>query len=216
MKLWLVPKYTRGMFAGDDWIVEWPKAEALSLRMREICATIPLRGTWEPNDRIAFAMASFRLAQEHHASIHLLFGNNKPSSANALARPLLEAALRVVWIAEEASNQEISALANGRESVIPLLGELITLVSKGSEITISGRHRGLLDNLTHGGGKAMAAQFLGGEKLERLSAAMIAQAGLALFAAGYTIAQLLGRQDLLAELINGNPILGSANETPEM
>jgi hypothetical protein len=53
----------------------------------------------------------------------------------------------------------------------------------------------------------MAAQFLEGEELERSSSVMIAQAGIALDAAGYTIAQLLGRQDLLAELINATPTL---------
>jgi hypothetical protein len=110
------------MFTGADWILDWPKAEAFSLRIGEICAAIPLRGAWEPNDRIAFAMASFRLAQEHHSSIHLLFRHNKPASANALARPLVEAGLRTVWIAEDATDQEISAIARGRESVIPLLG----------------------------------------------------------------------------------------------
>lgn len=53
----------------------------------------------------------------------------------------------------------------------------------------------------------MGAQFLVGQELERLSAAVIAQAGLALGTAGYTIAQLLGRQDLMAELINATPTL---------
>ena len=52
--------------------------------MGEICVRIPLRGAWEPNDRIAFAMASFRLPQEHHSSIHLRFDHNKSVSANAL------------------------------------------------------------------------------------------------------------------------------------
>ena len=77
------------MFTGADWILEWPNAEAFSLRMGEICARIPLRGTWEPYDRIVFAMALFWLAQEHHSSIHLLYRHNKSASANALAGPLI-------------------------------------------------------------------------------------------------------------------------------
>lgn len=138
------------MYTGGDWILEWPKAEAFSLRMGEICAAIPLRGTWEPNDRIAFAMASFRLAREHHSSIHLLFRHNKCASANALARPLIEAGLRAVWIVEDASHQEISAIAEGSESIIPLLGKLSSRLSKRSEIKLGGNFRGLLDSLTHG------------------------------------------------------------------
>jgi hypothetical protein len=75
------------MFTCDDWILEWAKAEAFSLRMGEICATIPLRGTWEPNDCIAFAMASFRLARERHSSIHLLFRHNKPATGGTILQP---------------------------------------------------------------------------------------------------------------------------------
>lgn len=187
------------MFTSTDWILEWPKAEAFSLRIGEICATIPLRGAWEPNDRIAFAMASFRLAQEHHSAIHLLFHHNKSTSANALARPLLEAGLRTVWMVEDATDQEIRAIAKGRESAIPLLGKLISRLNKRSEFALSGRLRGILDSLTHGGARAMAAQFLGGEELQRSRSAIIAHSGIALAAAGYTIAQFLGRQDILTE-----------------
>jgi hypothetical protein len=45
------------------------------------------------NLRIAFAMASFRLTQEHHSSIHLRFDHNNSVSANALK-------MRDDWIAE--------------------------------------------------------------------------------------------------------------------
>ncbi len=45
----------------------------------------------------------------------------------------------------------------------------------------------------------MAAQFLGGEELQRSRSAIIAHSGIALAAAGYTIAQFLGRQDILTE-----------------
>lgn len=101
------------MFSGTDWMTEWNKAEAFSLHIGTICATVPLRGSWEPNDRIAFAMASFRLAQEHHSASLLLFRHNKPMSANALARPLLEAGFRTIWLIEDASDQEIKAIVKG-------------------------------------------------------------------------------------------------------
>jgi len=78
-----------------------------------------MRGSWEPNDRIAFAVASFRLAKEHH----LLFSNEKCASAKALTRPLLEAALRTIWIDEDASEPEIINLTKGRDR-LPLLKEL--------------------------------------------------------------------------------------------
>jgi hypothetical protein len=98
------------MFSGSDWMTDWNKAETVSLRIGEICAAIPLYGHWEPNDRIALAVASFRLALEHHSSIHLLFRHNKRASANALARPLFEAALRTVWFADVASEKQISGI----------------------------------------------------------------------------------------------------------
>src|ERR1700733_5713933 len=99
-----------------------------------------------------------------------LFRHNRSASANALARPLVEAGVRTVWLAEDPSLQEICAIAKGRESVIPLLGELNSRLSKRSEIMLGGRFRGLRDSLTHGGARAMAAQFLGGDELEGASA----------------------------------------------
>jgi hypothetical protein len=173
------------MFSGTDWMSDWTKAETFSLRIGEICAAIPLRGSWEPNDRIAFAMASFRLAQEHHSSIHLLLRHNKCASANALARPVLEAGLRTIWIVDDASEGEIEGIVKGRE--FPILGELN---SKRPGSPVSGKYQGLLASLTHGGHRAMSAQYLEGGTLERLNAVMIAQASLAVGGAGYAIAQL--------------------------
>jgi hypothetical protein len=150
-------------------------------------------------------MASFRLAQEHHGSIHLLFGHNKSTSANALARPLLEAGLRTIWIIEDASDQEIKAIVKGRE--LPIFGELNSRLSKRSELLLSGRFQGLLHSLTHGGGRAIAAQYLERGERERANAAMTAHAGVALAAAGYTVVQWLGRQDLLTQLTDATPII---------
>ena len=132
------------MFRGTDWMTEWKDAEAVSLRIAEICATIPLRGSWEPNNRIAFAMASFQLTQEHHSSIHLLLRHKKCASANALGRPVVEAGLRTMWIVEDASDGEIDGIAKGRE--FPILGELN---SKRPGSPVSGKHQGLLASLTH-------------------------------------------------------------------
>src|SRR5437868_6649832 len=137
------------MFSGNDWMTEWNKAEAFSLHIGKICATVPLRGSWEPSDRIAFAMASFRLAQEHHSATLLLFRHDKPKSANALARPLLEAGLRTIWLIEDASEQEITAIIKGR--AMPIFGELNSRLSKRSELSLSGKHQALLHGLTHGG-----------------------------------------------------------------
>jgi hypothetical protein len=190
------------MFSGTDWMSDWNKAETFSLRIGEICSAIPMRGSWEPNNRVAFAMASFRLAQEHHSSIHLLLRHNKCASANALARPALEAGLRTIWIVEDASDGEIEGIVNGRE--FPILGELN---SKRPGSPVSGKHQGLLASLTHGGTRAISAQYLEGGTLERLNAVMIAQAGLAVGGAGYAIAQRLGRQDFVTQLTEATPIV---------
>src|SRR5580658_511558 len=155
------------MFTGDGWIADWPKAEAFSLRIGEICALIPMRGSWEPNNRLAFAMASFRLAQEHHCSTHLLISNDKCSSARALARPLMEAGLRTVWLLDEASERDIIELAKGRER-LPLLGNLNRLLIKQLEgKPLRGKLLGLLDSFTHGGAAALSTQFIEGAELDK-------------------------------------------------
>lgn len=195
------------MFTGDDWVSDWPKAEAFSLRMGEICALIPMRGSWEPNDRIAYAMASFRLAQEHHASSHLLIANDKRSSARALARPVMEAGLRTVWLLEEASDRDIFELSRGRER-LPLLGDLNRLLIKQLEQRpLRGKLLGALDSFTHGGAVALASQFIEGAELEKSSSAIIALAGFAVAIAGYAVAKVLHRDDLLAELSEASPTM---------
>jgi hypothetical protein len=195
------------MFTGDDWVSDWRKAEVFSLRIGEICALIPLRGSWEPNDRIAFAMASFRLAQEHHRSTHLLFSNDGCSSARALARPLMEAALRSVWLLEEASERDIIELAKGRER-LPLLGDLNRLLIKQlEERPLRGKLLGTLDSFTPGGAAALSAQFIEGAELEKRSSAIVALAGLALAAAGYAVARLLRRDALLIVLSEAVPTM---------
>ena len=181
-----------------DSALDWSGAEKFSLLVGEVCSTIPTRGAWEPNDRIALAMASFRLTREHHGSMHLLFSHNRDISAKTLARPLLEVALRTLWIAEDASDQEIADVLNGR-GTLPLLGILNGCVSKRAT-SISGRFQSTLHSLTHGGAIALSAQFLEGLELERSNLAMLALAGVALAQAGFTIATLLQRPDLEAAI----------------
>lgn len=194
------------MFSGTDWMSDWNKAEAFSLHMGEICAAIPLRGSWEPNDRIALAVASFRLALEHHSSIHLLFRHNKRASANALARPLLEAALRTIWLAEKASEKKISGILKGGQ--VPMLGELSSVFSRSkSNPLVSGKYAELLHSFTHGGTRALSAHNLEGEDRERVNAVMTAQAGFSLGSAGHSIAQKLGQQDFMTRLADATPIV---------
>ncbi len=159
--------------------------------MGEISATVPLRGSWEPDYRMALAMASFQLAQEHHGSIHLLFSRGKNASARALVRPVLEAALRVVWLIEDARGPEIAAVAKGRE--LPILGILKDCLRKRGE-PLDGKSEGLLHSLTHGGMTALAAQFFNGDQLKKSSATMVTMAGIALGSAGYTVCRKLCRQ----------------------
>jgi hypothetical protein len=194
------------MFTGTDWISEWPKAEAFALVIGEICVRIPMRGSWEPNDRIAYAMASFRLAQEHHRSIHLLISNDRCASARALARPLVEAGLRTVWFSEEASDQKILAIASGREK-LSTLGELNRLLIKQLERPLGAQLLQLLNSLTHGGTAALSLQFYEGAELQKRNAAVMALAGITLAFAGHSVAASLFRDDLLAELSGTIPIL---------
>jgi hypothetical protein len=193
------------MFSGSDWMTDWSKAETVSLRIGEICAAIPLNGYWEPNDRIALAVASFRLALEHHSSIHLLFRDNKRASANALARPLIEAALRTVWFADVASEKQIRGILKGRK--VPLLGDLSIAFSGKSGRLLSGQYEGVLHSLTHGGTRALTAHYLEGEDRERANAVIIAQSGLCLGCSGYTIAYRLGQQDFVTQLADATPIV---------
>lgn len=187
-----------------DWMSDWSKAEPFSLRIGEICASMPLMyESWAPNDRIALAVASFRLVLEHHGSIHLLFRHNKNASANALARPTFEAALRTVWLAEKASDKEISGIANGRQ--LPIFGKLISALSSKSNPIIDGKYEGLLHSFTHGGTRALAAHYLEGEDRKRVNAAITAQVGFSLALAGSTIAQELGQLDVLTQLNNATP-----------
>jgi hypothetical protein len=151
-------------------------------------------------------MASFRLAQEHHNSIHLLICNDRSASARALARPLAEAGLRVVWFLEEASDQEIIAIARGREK-LPTLGELNRLLIKQLEVPLGAKILQLLNSFTHGGGAALSVQFYEGAELQKRNAAVVALAGIALAAAGYSVAVSLRRDDLLAELSGAIPVL---------
>lgn len=193
------------MFSGSDWMTDWNKAETLSLRIGEICAAIPLYGYWEPNDRIALAVASFRLALEHHSSIHLLFRHNKRASANALARPLFEAALRTAWFADVASEKQIRGILKGRK--VPLLGELSSVFNGKSGRLLSGQYEGVLHSLTHGGTRALTAHYLEGEDRERANAVITAQSGMCLGFAGYTIAYRLGHQDFVTQLVDATPIV---------
>ena len=196
------------MYSGKDWMTDWAKAEAFSLRIAGICRTIPTRGSWEPNDRFALAMASFLLARAHHDSIHLLHRHDKDVSAMALARPMLEAGLRTLWLLEKASDKEIADVLKGKERM-PRLGglsnSLSELLSENVTQVFSGRYQGLLDSLTHGGSRALAAQFLEDEARRKGNAVMIAQAGMALGVAGYAILRRLGRDDLAAELSDATP-----------
>ena len=180
-------------------MIDWDKAEVFSLRMGKICSTIPLRGSWEPNNRIALTVASFRLAQEHHGAIHLLISNGKYASANALARPMLEAALRTIWIAEDASDKQISRLLKNGGG-LPLLGTLIkSLGARG--VLMNSVTQEMLHSFTHGGTIALLNQFIDGERLGRSKAAIVAVVGAGLGSAGCSASRILDRQDLWDQLV---------------
>lgn len=198
------------MYSGTDWMTDTTKAETFSPRMGEICTAIPLYGASEPDDRTGLAVAQFRLAMEHHSSIHLLFRHAKVASANALARPLFEAAFRSIWVATKARPDEISRILKGGKA--PLLGKLIRAISrKPSDPLMTGEHQAVFHCFTHGGTRALNAFILEGEARERATAVVTAQAGMSLAYAGITIAQLLDHPEFVKQLTEGTePIVDLA------
>ena len=176
--------------------MNWKKAEAFSLRMGEVCATIPLEELSVPtNDiRTTLALTSFRLAREHHSAIHLLIRYNKNGSANALARSLLEMGLRTFWLAHGASDQEIEDIGKGRD--LPKLGALIKHFKNRMGEVLGDRIQGLLHNFTHGGMQALCAQYYEGKDLERLNAILVTVAGRAVFVAASAVGFLTHRDDI--------------------
>lgn len=196
------------MYTGDEWIHDWPRAEAFSLKVGSICATIPLVGPWAPNDRIAFALALFRLAQQHHQSVHVLFSIDKAGSGNALVRPVVEASLRSVWVADYAKSTIIEALAADPLKRLPTLGSLVKFMETREKVPILKRElQDILHDLTHGGMAAIAAQFIEGESRQRSNAAMVSISGAVLAGAGFSAARLIGRQDLVDGLQSVMPFM---------
>jgi hypothetical protein len=154
------------------------KAQAFTETIADICASLPLRGSWEPDDRIAYAMASFRFTQDHYKAMSLLVEHGPLSWFFALDRPAFQAGLRTAWILTTASQSQMKGITRGRE--FPLLSELCGGTKEQSGASFSGRHHGVLGNLTHGGARALVVQFAEGAKQERPKAVKIALVGVAL------------------------------------
>ena len=72
-----------------------------------------------PNDdRSRLSLGLLQLVQEHHASIVILIQHQQYGSAFALLRPLYEAYVRGVWLAQVASDREFSREIKGSGSLI--------------------------------------------------------------------------------------------------
>ena len=72
-------------------------------------------------------------------------------------RPLIEASLRTIWIAEDATEEQVKEILKRRTSDLPLLGELNGCFTVRDEKPMNGKMQGILHDFTHGGPAAMAA-----------------------------------------------------------
>lgn len=76
-----------------------------------------------PTLRRRLAGASFSIALDHHAGIGILLHNNRAAPAFALLRVLFEAYVRGRWLAECASDRQLSRISAGK--CPPEIGVLI-------------------------------------------------------------------------------------------
>ena len=96
----------------------------------------------------------FHLALEHNDAIIVLIQNQLYGSAWALARPLLEAYVRGVWLASCASNDEVERFSAGH---CPKFNQLIGAIGESAETggqwlhQIQKQHWRVLNEYVHGG-----------------------------------------------------------------
>ncbi|ADV83533.1 DUF6988 family protein [Terriglobus saanensis] len=119
-----------------------------------------VRGDWYfgqvPSYRSLLTGALFDVASEHHASIGHLLLSRRSSSAQALLRPLVETALRVMWIMK-CSDSQIDAIKNKRgkrDGWLDLAHTITEIESQYRSEKFLKKYfpnTDFLDDLTHGG-----------------------------------------------------------------
>lgn len=142
------------------------KSEDVAVRVQTI-----IEGKVHGDGTKGLIVASFlSLAMEHHIAILTLIKSDVPSSAAALARPLLEACYRCTWvslIASETHAEKINKQKYCWESTWSLGRQVDTFLSKQKKIevttflTILKRILKSLHGFTHGGLEQLSRQVSG-------------------------------------------------------
>jgi hypothetical protein len=171
---------------------------------------------WEPNDRIAYMLAWFNLARQHHRALILLTRSALHSSARALMRPVVEVSARAIWLGHIASDEDIERVSKGRGSGIPGMNEILSEIDVkfSADIRKSFLKRGILHDFTHGGIQAVATHMdaleMNGESMEKnqqTAAVMVGWSALSLGFAASCIANYFSRSDIAEALNNLVPDL---------
>lgn len=118
-------------------------------------------------DKIVAAYLS--LARQHHSSIIILIENKEPSSAAALARPILEACYRGNWVAVLADSEECDKINTIEykwkqtwdiaKQVDEYLMKQNTLIPSKIFHSIYKQNAPILNGFTHGGIEQLSRQF---------------------------------------------------------
>lgn len=122
----------------------------------------------------------------------VLVDHERSSSAYALARPACEASLRGAWLAIMATDQEIAKLDAGRESVLPLMGGLLQAFEQHYGQQLGRKLSSVMDSLTHGGLRAIAAHASPADARAVQDAAILASASMAVGLATSSLAHHFG------------------------
>lgn len=91
--------------------------------VRQVLGTV-----YPPGRRVQVALASYRIAQEHHFAISVLVDEGLYASAFALSRALYEATVKGLWLSHCATEAAAEKYAKGTE--LPLVGELVKDLSQ--------------------------------------------------------------------------------------
>jgi hypothetical protein len=127
-----------------------------------------------PTDRRTLTVIGFiSVLVEHQESILLLVMHNKPGSATALVRPVVEGAFRALWINAAATDYEVTKF-NKKDKIDVAFGEIATALDNEYDMgdfyqdlkTRSWKH---LNSYTHGGMHQIGRRFVNGEVANNFS-----------------------------------------------
>lgn len=112
---------------------------------------------YPPGRRVQVAIATFCIVRDHHLAIAILLDERLYASAFALVRPIYEAAVKGIWLANCATEAQAEQYAQGRE--LDGVGDLVSqLVAAKPSLPVSAQFQQVkskywraLSSLTHAG-----------------------------------------------------------------